>query len=300
MINGLDYSKMVKETPETVVKKLVERYDTMSDNELAIFIRDNYKAILSSVFTDDDYSTPSVIGKYVFTSRFITLLSGILQLEEYIDSAVMNQLMRVINYIFYEMPENIRDYVDINDPRNLACFSLINSLYSELSSKLIAIKGVGEKEAAYFIFGKYLYPNDETLAVEMVTDQMVAVLRNVTEQTMVDIYLTLFDRVLPIFTGVLLLYEKHAMELDYTPIYIPEKIAKNNIRLVSSAALTIMNELPIADIKRGLVIFNDDRKMLYPSKLLYTPLNLLSKEKYPRIAIALDQLSKEGVYIQYK
>ena len=116
-------------------------------------------------------------------------------------------------------------------------------------------------------------------------------LTSLSEQKIVDIYLALFEHVLPLFTGVLL------------DVVSPQNMNSNSSEiygLITLAMLDIMNELPIADIKTGLVRFEETRQIWYPDSPLRLNLESCSEEDYPRVLCAIDQLKTEGVYITTK
>ena len=110
------------------------------------------------------------------------------------------------------------------------------------------------------------------------------------EQKIIDIYLALFDRVLPLFTGVM---------LDVvSPQNMQSTSAEEIYGLITLAILDIMDELPVADIKRGLKLFDEDRKILYPDSSLRMNFKACSPADFPRFCRALDELEAEGVYIE--
>ena len=123
------------------------------------------------------------------------------------------------------------------------------------------------------------------------TDQQLFIKWEKPMQKIVDIYLALFEHVLPLFTGVLL------------DVVSPQNMNSNSSEiygLITLAMLDIMNELPIADIKTGLVRFEETRQIWYPDSPLRLNLESCSEEDYPRVLCAIDQLKTEGVYITTK
>ena len=109
-----------------------------------------------------------------------------------------------------------------------------------------------------------------------------------TEQMIVDIYLALFERVLPLFIGVML------------DVISPQMLNENTSEIygtISLAILDIMNELPIADIKRGLTIFSETKRIQYSNYPLRFNIESFAPDDYPRIYTALMELHQEGTYI---
>ena len=107
-------------------------------------------------------------------------------------------------------------------------------------------------------------------------------------QKIVDIFTSLFDHVLPLFTGVMLdVVSPQNLSGDAEEIY----------GMITLAVLDIMNALPTSDIKTGLVTFDKERSIMYPDSTLRINLEACSETDYPNFLHAIDELRYEGIYI---
>ena len=105
---------------------------------------------------------------------------------------------------------------------------------------------LSEDLASMLSLARYSSEKDVTNVKRLNRVLMVQPLNTITEQKIIDIYLALFDHVLPLFTGVMLdVVSPQTLNEDDAEIY----------GLITLAILDIMEELPLADIKKGLILF---------------------------------------------
>lgn len=277
---GFDYTSMLKMTPERLADKMESEFETMEYKDAYILVRDNYSLILSDIFEKKERKEVSKFIKYFTNSVFITCLTQAM----YSETPDKPTKMR-LNKMCY-------DYLMLKSDKDEYIVTLLKALSKtvnrDIIPRLCADIRLSEDHAAFLAMSRYSSENENTNIKRLNRTIMKMNLADITEQKIVDIYLLLFDRVLPLFTGVMLdVSSPQNLNGDSEEIY----------GLITLAILDIMNELPIADIKRGLVLFDEDRKILYPDASIRMNFRSCSAEDYPRFIRALDELESEGTYI---
>lgn len=277
---GFDYTSMLKMTPERLADKMESEFETMEYKDAYILIRDNYSLIISDIFEKKERKEVSKFIKYFTNSVFITCLTQTM----YSETPDKRTKMR-LNKMCY-------DYLILQSDKDEYIATLLKALSKtvnrDIIPRLCADIRLSEDHAAFLAMARYSSENENTNIKRLNRTIMKMKLSDITEQKIVDIYLLLFDRVLPLFTGVMLdVSSPQNLSGDAEEIY----------GLITLAILDIMNELPISDIKRGLVLFDEDRKMLYPDASLRMNFRSCSEDDYPRFIRALDELEQEGTYI---
>lgn len=279
---GLDYSKMVKLTPETLYKKMESSFETMDEREAYTLIKDNYRMILSDIFNKKDRREVSGFIKYFTNSKFITSMSQVMYSETIDDTSKRRINKMCFDYI-------VLDSKDKDEYIHSLLMGLSKTVNRDVIPRLCADTGLSENFATTLAMSRYSSEKEITNVKRLNRAILRIPLSKVSEQIIVDIYLSLFDHILPLFTGVML------------DVWSPQNLNTEEMEevygLITLAILDIMNELPIADIKRGLKLFDEDRKMLYPDSTLRMNLTSCSEVDFPRFIRALDELEAEGIYI---
>lgn len=277
----LDYSNMLKMTPERLLEKMESSFDTMDDKEAYTLIKNNYNLILSDIFLKKERKEVSGFIKYFTNSKFIICLTQAMYTESP-DKKTKIRLNKMC-YDYYMMKNETKDeYI------TSLLTSLSKTVNRDIIPRLCADISLSEDVAASIAMARYSSETENTNIKRLNRVLMQMKVSMLSEQKIVDIYLLLFDRVLPLFTGVMLdVMSPQNLNTDSEEIY----------GLITLAILDIMNDLPIADIKRGLVLFDEDRRMLYPESSLRMNLKSCSEVDFPRFIRALDELEQEGVYI---
>lgn len=284
MINGLDFSSMVKDTPETLYNKMKATFDSLGDRESYNLIKDNYKLILSDIFEKKERKEVSGFIAYFTNTKFITCLTQVM----YSETPDINTKRRLNKMCF--------DYVVLKTKDRDAymsglMMSLSKTVNRDVIPKLCSDIPVPEDLAATIALSRFSSEKEVVNVKRLNKVLMMQPLDLLSEQKIVDIYLALFDHVLPLFTGVMLdVVSPQNMTSDAEEIY----------GLITLSILDIMNELPISDIKKGLKLFDEDRKILYPDQPIRMNLKSCCEADFPRFIRALDELENEGVYIETK
>ena len=277
---GLDYSSMVQLTPDTLYTKMQNSFSSMSDKDAFKLVKDNYKLILSDIFDKKERKEVSKFIPYFTNSRFLSIMTQVMYTETPDEKS-----KRRLNKMCY-------DYIVLQSKdKDQYIVSLISALSRTINRDIIPMLctiPLSEDMAATIALSRYSSEKENINIKRLNKVLMNQPLELLTEERIVNIYLKLFDHVLPLFTGVMLdVSSPQNMSSDAEEIY----------GMITLAMLDIMNELPIADIKKGLKLFSDDRKILYPDSSLRMNLKCCSETDFPRFVRAIDELEAEGIYI---
>ena len=104
-----------------------------------------------------------------------------------------------------------------------------------------------------------------------------------TEGMIVSVYCVLFDRITPLFDGIMF----DAWE-PIEGMEIPELYSTINL-----AILDIMEQLPQDMIRSVLIDYADQKHLLYPDNRVRFNIKAISVEDYPRLCGVIDYLEKE-------
>ena len=281
----IDFSANVLLTNDMLADK-IKSLDNLSDQDIYILVRDYYDTILTDIFESKDNNKKSDFIDLFMQPKFIIALTQVMYNipPENITSQTKRRLNKM-SFDYLMIDENDRDkYI------SGLLMALSKTVNRDKIPRLCTIP-LPEDMASLLALARYS-SEKEVLNVKRLNKVLMSQpLTSLSEQKIVDIYLALFEHVLPLFTGVLL------------DVVSPQNMNSNSSEingLITLAMLDIMNELPIADIKTGLVRFEETRQIWYPDSPLRLNLESCSEEDYPRVLCAIDQLKTEGVYITTK
>lgn len=281
----IDFSANVLLTNDMLAEK-IKSLDNLSDQDIYILVRDYYDTILTDIFESKDNNKKSDFIDLFMQPKFIIALTQVMYNipPENITSQTKRRLNKM-SFDYLMIDENDRDkYI------SGLLMALSKTVNRDKIPRLCTIP-LPEDMASLLALARYS-SEKEVLNVKRLNKVLMSQpLTSLSEQKIVDIYLALFEHVLPLFTGVLL------------DVVSPQNMNSNSSEiygLITLAMLDIMNELPIADIKTGLVRFEETKQIWYPDSPLRLNLESCSEEDYPRVLCAIDQLKSEGVYIMTK
>lgn len=269
----LDLSANMMLNPSRLWEKL-SVIDTIDDKELFELLKGYYEMILNEIFLNKEQK---FIG--LFTNpKFISCMTQVLYNVQLPDQ----QKIR-LNKMAY-------DYLVLRDNKDEYIQSLLMNMSKIVNRDYIPkLCGVGlpESIAALLAMARFSSTKDISNVRRLNRILMQQPENTLTEQMIVDIYLVLFDHILPLFEGIMLdVCSPQMMTPPQAEIY----------GLISLAILDLMNELPTASIKQGILRFIEDKNIMYPDSHIRFNLEACSANDYPRFLAAIDQLKQEGVY----
>lgn len=279
----LDFSSNVTMSDEKLIDVL-SNIDNMSDREAYKIVSEYYDTILTIIF-DNMYNTNSDLRKKAI--EIFTVPKFIISITQAMYSITPSHVTRrrlnkmCYDYLVLEGEHHKDGYVS----------GLLMTLSKTVNRDRIPVLctiPLSEDLASMLSLARYSSEKDVTNVKRLNRVLMVQPLNTITEQKIIDIYLALFDHILPLFTGVMLdVVSPQTLNEDDAEIY----------GLITLAILDIMEELPLADIKKGLILFDQDRKIQYPDSPLRINLESCSEADYPRLLTAIDSLKREGIRI---
>lgn len=271
----LNLSKNMIMNPKLLWDKL-SNIDNIDDKELFEILRQYYSNILDEIFVSKNDNFINL-----FTNpRFISSLTQVFYNVNISDS----QRYRV-NKMAY-------DYLAIKDHKTdeyikglLICMS--KTVNRDKIPKICALQ-IPESVASLLVLARYS-SDKEIINVKRLNHMlMIQPPETINEQLIVDIFIALFDHILPLFEGVMLdVSSPQAMSPGQSEIY----------GLITLAMLDLMNELPIESICHGLIRFIEDKRILYPDNNVRLNLESCSPTDYPRLLTAIDIIKQDGIYV---
>lgn len=261
----------------TFFKDYINDIDNIQPVDLYNLIKETHKSILSDIMTHNDTQYIDVFTNSRFLSTLIQVLGSVtLDYEERI----------CCNKLAY-------DYFTVrnNDPYIKELFYTLSKIVNrDLIPTLVAI-GIPENTASQLVMARYS-SNREITNVKRVNFIISMGSKEImTEQNIVYIYETLFDRFSPLFIGTMIdVYndEEEWVTEDIMEIY----------STISLVVLLILNNMPSDKIRKVLIAYAGDFYALYNTKpnAYRFSMNSLSAD-YSRITYVVEALKLEGTYV---
>lgn len=271
-------------TPEVVLSKDLLRatladIESISDHKLYVILKDYYTLVLDDIFEKMHNREYSEFIDLFTVPKFIIALTQAIDGAEILDTSRSRLNRMCYDYLV------LKDY-DKSEYVGTLLIALSKVANRTVISKLYTL-ALPEDLAALLALSRFSSEDEVTNVKRLNRVLMAQPQETLSEQKIVDIYLALFPHVLPLFTGVM---------LDVVPLHVNDDMAEV-YGLITLAILDIMNELPIEDIKKGLYMFDSNRRIQYPDSQLRINLESCSQHDYPRFLKAIDSLREDGIYI---
>lgn len=269
-------------TPDSLQAKF-SLIDTMSDREIYELVKEYYETILTTIFESNDKLTRRSFIDLFTNAKFILALTQAMYTVTPND--ITKKRLNKMCYDYLVISEH-----DSNDYIGGLLMSLAKTINRDKIPLLCAIP-LPEDLSSMIALSRYSSEKEVVNVKRLNRVLMNQPVDSISEQQIVNIYLTLFDHVLPLFTGVMLDVES------------PSNMNQNAMEVygvITLSILDIMNELPTADIKKGLTLFDEDRRIQYSDKPIRINLESITESDYPRILTAIDQLKSEGIIISLR
>lgn len=269
-------------TPDSLQAKF-SLIDTMSDREIYELVKEYYETILNTIFESNDKLIRRSFIDLFTNAKFILALTQAMYTVTPND--ITKKRLNKMCYDYLVISEH-----DSNDYIGGLLMSLAKTINRDKIPLLCAIP-LPEDLSSMIALSRYSSEKEVVNVKRLNRVLMNQPVDSISEQQIVNIYLTLFDHVLPLFTGVMLDVES------------PSNMNQNAMEVygvITLSILDIMNELPTADIKKGLTLFDEDRRIQYSDKPIRINLESITESDYPRILTAIDQLKSEGIIISLR
>lgn len=265
------------------LKNKFKSIEGMTDKEVYVLVKDYYETILNSIFESTNTEERRFFVDLFTSPKFILALTQ--AMYTITPNNVAKKRLNKMCYDYLVISEHESgDYV------SGLLMSLAKTINRDKIPLLCAIP-LPEDLSSMIALARYSSEKESVNVKRLNRVLMNQPIDSISEQQIVDIYLTLFDHILPLFTGVMLDVES------------PSNMTTNAMEVygvITLAVLDILNELPISDIKKGLSMFDEDRQIQYSDKPIRINLESIAKDDYPRILKAIDILRSEGTIISLR
>ena len=274
-----DFIQNIKYSKSQILEKL-GNISSMSDEDLYILVKSYYDDILEDIFTRKEQNEVSEYIVYFTNPKFIQALT-----QAMYTTTPSNKSKRRLNKMAY-------DYLVLKQNKKDTYISGLLMAMSKTANRdiipTLCALGLSEDFSATLALSRYSSEKENINIKRLDRVLMNQPIKVLTEQKIVDIFIALFDHVLPLFTGVMLdVVSPQNLSGDAEEIY----------GMITLAALDIMNALSVNDIKTGLAAFDKERSIMYPDSTLRINLEACSETDYPNFLHAIDELRCEGTYI---
>lgn len=277
---SLDFSSNMILTDDILIRSL-SNINMMSDRDAYSLIKDYYGNVLNIIFDSQDPELKRQAINIFTIPKFIIAMTQVMYTVNPTHTIRRRLNKMCYDYLVLESGHHKDEYV------SGLLMTLSKTINRDKIPILCAIP-LSEDLASLLALSRYSSQKDTINVKRLNRVLMNQPLESMSEQRIIDIYLALFDHVLQLFTGVML------------DVVSPQTLNESSgeiYGLITLATLDIMEELPLSDIKKGLIMFDRDRQIQYPDSPLRINLESCSSSDYPRLLTAIDMLKSEGIYI---
>lgn len=261
-------------TPELAVKKISDILNSENINESVLFdyISKYYTIILDEVFGKNN-PNPSAF-KVLMNTKYLEIFLRVLRNV----TAIPEKYRIFCNKLCY-------DYLKHKErPKEKYTESLLLNM-SRIVNKSIIPQLLGilpEDLASHIALARYSSLNEKVNAKRMNRVIIHSDPEFMTEQRIIDIYGKLFTKVTHLFEGIMfdVLDEFWSGE---------EELLYSTINL---AILDILESMESGDIRKVLVAYCGDRKMMYPESKVRFSIKSISPTDYPRLTYMIEYLEE--------
>lgn len=261
------------------LKEKLFHLDDLSDEGL-------YKLICKSLnyVLDETFMTKNLdLMMYLYTnSRFIMTLTNVLSRQD----VKLNYMQLVYcNRIAYDYFTARCDKTEYIGSLLLNLIKVVNRSYTP---SLIGL-GLSEELACRLVNARHSSLKENIQVRRLNLEIMKQTTDIMSVQMIVDIYGKLFDRITPLFTGIM--YDHYPRE-QFNGQEMEDIYSTINI-----AILEIVNNLPQNIMYELLKRFHESYELIHLGKGIRFNIYSICKDDYPRLYYTLEVLKNEGIYL---
>lgn len=267
------------ETNIDYLKDKLFQLDKLSDEEVYNLICKTYSYILDEMFISKNMD----LIRFLYTnSRFIMTLGNVLSRPEtkltYLQTVYCNKLA----YDYFTARTEKDDYI------KALLVNLIKVVNRSVTPSLIGL-GLSEELACYLTNARYSSLKENIQVRRLNTFIMNQPSTTMSVQMIVDIYGKLFDRITPLFTGIMYdcWSDDQFVNQEMIDIYAT----------INIALLEIVDNLPEDIMYHLLKNFYESHRLININKKLRFNIYSFCKEDYPRLDYTLELLRREGIIL---
>lgn len=253
--------------------------DKLSDEEAYHLVQNTYRYILDEEFISKNIE---LIRSICTNSKFLMTLNSVLyRLDTPLSySQIIN--CNKLAYDYFTARGDKDDYI------KALLLSIVRTVNRHIIPSLIGL-GLNEELADYLTNARYSSLKDNIQVKRLNLIIMNQYAEVMTVQMIVDIYGKLFDRITPLFSGIMYDYWSND---QFASQQMEDIYATINI-----AILEIVNNLPDDIMYLLLKNFYDTHIMVHPNDRLRFNIYSFSRDDYPRLANTLKILGQEGIQL---
>ena len=278
-VNPKNVYMSMDDTNLDVITNRLFKLDNLSDQELYNLISKTYQYLLDEMFISGNME----LINFLYTNpRFIMNLNNVLSRPDvkltYLQTVYCNKLA----YDFFTARGEKDKYI------RALLVNLIKTVNRSMNPSLIGL-GLNEELVSYLTNARYssLKENIQVRRLNLIImNQPTEVM---TVQMIVDIYGKLFDRISPLFDGIMYDYwpNDQFMNQEMEDVYAT----------INVAILEIVNNLPEDIMYHLLKNFHETYNLINSNKKIRFNIYSFCKEDYPRLDYTLEMLKREGIIL---
>lgn len=278
-VNPKNIYLSLNESNVDYLKDKLFQLDKLSDEEVYNLICKTYSYILDEMFIAKNMD----LIKFLYTNqKFIMTFTNVLSRPEIKLNLLQTIYCNKLAYDYFTARCQKDKYT------NALLVNLSKVVNRSITPSLIGL-GLGEDLSSYLVNARYSTVKEQiqvkrlNLVIMQQTTDVMSV------QMIVDIYGKLFDRITPLFDGIM---------YDYWP---PEQFANQEMEdiyaTINIAILEIVNNLPEDIMYHLLKNFYDSYRLINLNNKVRFNIYSFCKDDYPRLYYTLEVLRNEGIVL---
>ena len=257
------------------------KLDNMSDQDLYNLVSKTYQYLLDEMFISKNME----LIAFLYTNpRFIMTLTNVISRPDVKLTNLQTVYCNKLAYDFFTAKGEKDKYI------RALLVNLVKTVNRSIMPSLIGL-GLNEEISSYFVNARYSSLKENIQVKRLNLEIMKQSSEIMTVQMIVDIYGKLFDRISPLFDGIMYDYwpseQFQSMNQDVEDIYAT----------INVAILEIVNNLPEDIMYHLLKNFYDSYHLINLDKKVRFNIYSFCKEDYPRLDYTLEMLRREGIIL---
>ena len=280
--NPLNHHLCMDEGNIDIIKSRLFGLDKLSDQDAYNLIYKTYPYILDEMFISKNMD----LIKFLYTNpRFVMNLGNVLSRPEirlnYTQTIYCNKLA----YDFFIARGDKDEYI------KTLLINLVKTVNRNVLPGLIGL-GLSEELAAVLANARYSTLKDNVQVKRLNLEIMKMSSSVMSVQMIVDIYGKLFDKITPLFTGIM--YD------HWNPDQFKTKDMEEIYGTINVALLEIVNNLPENMMYQLLKNFYESHQLIHLNEKVRFNIYSFCKEDYPRLYYTLQCLNNEKIVLPMK
>ena len=261
------------------IKKRLFKLDELSDEELYHLVSNTYSYILDEIFISKNMD----LIKFLYTNpRFLMTFNNVMSRPDVKLSYLQMVYCNKLAYDYFTAKGDKDDYI------KALLINLIKTVNRSVTPGLVGL-GLGEELASYLTNARFssLKEQIQVKRLNLVIINQSTDIMNL--QMIINIYGKLFDRITPLFDGIM---------YDYLTVdQFASKEMEDVYATINVAILEIVNNLPEDIMYHLLKNFYESHQLINLNKKVRFNIYSFCKDDYPRLDYTLQVLNSEGIVL---